>query len=1053
MRNLKRVLSLALATVMLLGMMVMGTGAANVSDFTDADQISNKEAAAITTAIGIFDGYGDGTFRPTKIVTRAEMATIICKMLYGANVDGASFGGMNIFSDVTENWQIGYVNLCSSLNIVNGYGDGTFHPDQTVSTAEAALMLCKALGYFRNDAEYGNNWKLAAISKATRLGMFGELRLSPDDGLTRDSVSVMAFNTLANAVPVDYSSTFDTYYPLDMSWQDPIPTYQDLLEGGRDQYLTLGYRNLRLVRNVTSGSADEYGRPAVTWGTGIITNPTGAIDVKIQEKIIDATDTPIATYTSAQRSVNLTGYTFPGAGTNVDVHRNGEAPTALAAKDAKTVAGLTANDSVVEIYANKNKVITDIVVVKTDAAKVTSVSNAKKTVNLTVEGVGSYTIGEKDPCFNDIFGNVAVGDYVMIVGYKDANDNNKNKIRDAYLPEVVTGTVSYVNTDGNKATVDGQDYTAVADGKFNRSMVNTVQTMYIDRNGKVRQIADATDSYDGRYMFLTNLYQETVKVNGVPTVKVFARGVLEDGSVTTIEVANTIGAAGTTPSAGDHYTLTSKSGDLLYLYSVTGSPATNYEAYGQVVELKDDDQGDTFLVVPEDDSANIGPGSSDKKTGVDVAFTSAINAGARQLAVKDSASTQDIYVSENVKMIFVGSNNDHTQVTAQTVDQIQSVAANKTAGVVMNVVDGKILVTAIFVEESLATSTDLIYISGAYEGTQSYTNANGIVTKGYRYKAFINGQEQKIIADNGGLNTGFYTSVPNGGAQTLTLYATNVVAGTITGAYRNGITIGPRDYLLDSAEITDTTNNGLTTFAAIQSEVNNGNVVNVHLYYNTVNSERQVVGLCVDSNKESKGGVVAVSDATTLGAPDSPKAGHTAAILATGTVTNKEDTTLAVSAVIDISSGHTVINNGDMDSSAGIDLGTYMGKQTATGVAGVKEDFIIVKVVLPAAASDAERVAIKQTNEALKQYYNGGPNVNVVEGNVKFTTYTGFQSDHEFYIMLLSGKTATLELDYGYSGTFTNIPAGTDWNGEVPEDFEPDCKITIDGTGFVTVAP
>ena len=84
MRNLKRALSLAVASVMLLGLMVVGTGAVSVDDFGDADQIAseNQEAVAISVGLGIFAG-ADGNFLPDQPVTRAEMATIICKMLYG----------------------------------------------------------------------------------------------------------------------------------------------------------------------------------------------------------------------------------------------------------------------------------------------------------------------------------------------------------------------------------------------------------------------------------------------------------------------------------------------------------------------------------------------------------------------------------------------------------------------------------------------------------------------------------------------------------------------------------------------------------------------------------------------------------------------------------------------------------------------------------------------------------------------------------------------------------------------------------------------------------
>ena len=74
-----------------------------------------------------------------------------------------------MFTDVPA-WAEGYVNLCSSLGIVAGVGDGKFDPNATVTTAQAVLMLCRALGYFQNAADFGDNWMLAATAKGTAAG-------------------------------------------------------------------------------------------------------------------------------------------------------------------------------------------------------------------------------------------------------------------------------------------------------------------------------------------------------------------------------------------------------------------------------------------------------------------------------------------------------------------------------------------------------------------------------------------------------------------------------------------------------------------------------------------------------------------------------------------------------------------------------------------------------------------------------------------------------------------------------------------------------------------
>ena len=196
MRNLKRALSLALASIMLLGMMVTGAGAASSSSFTDYDSIVNQEAVEVTSGLGIFDGYTDGSFGPENVVTRAEMAVIICKILNGSSVDPSNFSGISHFTDVPA-WAEGYVNFCASMGIVVGVGEGKFNPNGTVTTVEATTMLLKALGYFQDDEDQlGLDWKTTVTGRATYLSLYGSLTLSANEGLTRDNVAELVFHTI-----------------------------------------------------------------------------------------------------------------------------------------------------------------------------------------------------------------------------------------------------------------------------------------------------------------------------------------------------------------------------------------------------------------------------------------------------------------------------------------------------------------------------------------------------------------------------------------------------------------------------------------------------------------------------------------------------------------------------------------------------------------------------------------------------------------------------------------------------------------------------------------
>jgi len=79
-------------------------------------------------------GYKDGTFRPDKNITRAEIARVVAGSLY------LSPGG-NLLKDIDSCWAKDYINACVQAGIVNGYPDNTFRPDNTATRAEAAKMI------------------------------------------------------------------------------------------------------------------------------------------------------------------------------------------------------------------------------------------------------------------------------------------------------------------------------------------------------------------------------------------------------------------------------------------------------------------------------------------------------------------------------------------------------------------------------------------------------------------------------------------------------------------------------------------------------------------------------------------------------------------------------------------------------------------------------------------------------------------------------------------------------------------------------------------------
>ena len=88
---------------------------------------------------GIITGYADGSFRPDASVTRAEFAAIASRFEKLTE-------GNKSFSDVpSSHWAAKYINFAATRGWVNGYADGTFQPNNSITRAEVAAVTCRLL--------------------------------------------------------------------------------------------------------------------------------------------------------------------------------------------------------------------------------------------------------------------------------------------------------------------------------------------------------------------------------------------------------------------------------------------------------------------------------------------------------------------------------------------------------------------------------------------------------------------------------------------------------------------------------------------------------------------------------------------------------------------------------------------------------------------------------------------------------------------------------------------------------------------------------------------
>lgn len=115
----------------------------------DNDSYYDK-ALSLCSALGIITGYEDGSVKPDSKVTRAEMASIVLRMLDLTSTSTYQNG----FTDVTSShWAADQIQTALEANIISGMGDGTFVPDGEVTYAQVCVMLVNAMNY-QDDAEY-----------------------------------------------------------------------------------------------------------------------------------------------------------------------------------------------------------------------------------------------------------------------------------------------------------------------------------------------------------------------------------------------------------------------------------------------------------------------------------------------------------------------------------------------------------------------------------------------------------------------------------------------------------------------------------------------------------------------------------------------------------------------------------------------------------------------------------------------------------------------------------------------------------------------------------
>jgi len=220
MKKLLRVLSVILVVSMLFGTV---TYAAEFSDVTTENKY--YEPIKILSALGIINGYEDGTFGPDRDVTRAEFATMLMRAMASAGL-GSSDPSGTPFKDLNDaSWAISDVRTAYDLGIINGMTETTFEPNSNVTYEQALKMIVCALNY----GEQANTvqatavnvpWYYGYLQTARTLGLTDDISVLETKPAKRKEIAQMIYNALDVYVleKVEVSGGGNMYMESTQTW-------------------------------------------------------------------------------------------------------------------------------------------------------------------------------------------------------------------------------------------------------------------------------------------------------------------------------------------------------------------------------------------------------------------------------------------------------------------------------------------------------------------------------------------------------------------------------------------------------------------------------------------------------------------------------------------------------------------------------------------------------------------------------------------------------------------------------------------------------------------
>ena len=819
MRNLKRALSLALASMMLLGMMVIGAGAASI---TDMDDVVNKDAVSLMVDLGIIEGDNSGAFNPNGTINRAGVAKLAYYIQMG-NADPSVYAGMGYFNDIAGHWAEGYINYCYAQNLLDGRGDGTFNPGGSLQVVGLAKVLLNTLGYDSELEGYvGTGWTINATRDAQSIGLLAGVTQGMTETVTRDTAALMFYNALfLRTVEVQYqwdqgirqpngyttSTTPLGYQVYGLVKQDALVTG---IDGDGNAVLNIASVNGVAVSGKLPATPDMVGSTVTlylkssgaTFNNGVQTGVGTASKLYNTALVASASNTvytltgPVSGKTGADAVAALVAAgTITTEGT-VNYYKNGtsagtSADTSIGKKGVvvefkntndtagvdtvviteKTAVALTAAPVVGTVNGKTVVTIAEAGIANKDASKVVGYEGLAKGDVILYLNIGGTTYIEKaTKITGSVVGNNST--YGALIGgtYYLASELNGKTYDDNAITDTATYDFYLDNGGYIVAAVKVSDGTSVT---TNLAVVTDVAWVKPDSSGSLT--STAKPYMEARLVFTDGTSQvvKVASVNGIVPVAV-GTVVGENLKYNNGSSAATTVAAGTATAKTFYYvakdtTVTGKyygvesaadltATDAKALSNTTTTTTGNFITTGLFYNYSVNAKGEYVLT-----SLNALTQGSNQTVNSTITngkpnFTGSLVGNANTVFVYATTNA----AGETTYTVYTGIANVPT-----TSGTVSGTAIKNPAGVV----------TYVFVniQSTVTASTDLVYIL-----SDDYTSVTGETA--YLYEVLLNGAATTLKLATTGYNAGYLYAVESiSDKDVYTLSNTNIMATADTG--------------------------------------------------------------------------------------------------------------------------------------------------------------------------------------------------------------------------------------------------------------------------------